>query len=691
MSYVALYRKFRPQTFAEVKGQEHVVRALTNQLINNRIGHAYLFTGTRGTGKTSAAKIFAKAVNCLHPINGEPCNECENCLSVNAGNFVDVVEVDAASNNGVDDIRRIIDEVRYTPVKGKYKVFIIDEAHMITGAAFNAFLKTLEEPPSYAVFILATTEPYKLPITILSRCQRYDFKRISTDDIAANLAQITKGEHVEADDRALRYIARVGDGSMRDSISLLDKCIAFNLGEKLTYDNVLETLGTVDTEVFSKIFRCVYASDAAGALNQIDIAVSDGRNLTQFTNDLIWYIRNILMVNAAHLESPDMLGLSAENMGQLKEDAAYADINVLMRYIRILSETLNQLRSSTNKQVLLEIAIIKLAKPQMEADSQSLADRIRQLEAKQGTAAFSYDQAAPVRTQTQVAASNYAESQSQAAAGNYTRPQVQAAVSNYAGSQSQAAANNYTGAQVEAEPETDSSVLPQTQEKLLFSRETFDDYVSHEDNQLMPDDMMDDEDFFAGFKSGTRMTDPDVFADIMDDDARIVFEGAEGQPGDGITQSASKEPRTDFNSSLPEYGTDFDRQLAGHESGAGSRIPASENKQENKQSYDLCSLWPQLINSCSLQVVKRVMKKCHVSQPDEKTLRISAEEPMHLKQLRDADAMKYMREFIEKAAGRHIDIQLVQDNGNNNGGAGTSAFPEDILSNINFNIGTEER
>lgn len=654
MSYVALYRKFRPQTFAEVKGQEHVVRALTNQLINNRIGHAYLFTGTRGTGKTSAAKIFAKAVNCLHPINGEPCNECENCLSVNAGNFVDVVEVDAASNNGVDDIRRIIDEVRYTPVKGKYKVFIIDEAHMITGAAFNAFLKTLEEPPSYAVFILATTEPYKLPITILSRCQRYDFKRISTDDIAANLAQIIKGENVEADERALRYIARVGDGSMRDSISLLDKCIAFNLGEKLTYDNVLETLGTVDTEVFSKIFRYVYASDAAGALNQIDIAVSDGRNLTQFTSDLIWYVRNILMVNAAQLESPDMLGLSAENMAQLKEDAAHADNNVLMRYIRILSETLNQLKTSTNKQVLLEIAIIKLAKPQMEVDNQSLADRIRQLEARQGTAAFSYNQAEVSRPQTRVEADNY------------TAPEPKKA------------------------PEPVRDALPQAQTGILFSRET-DDYEAHEDNQPVPDDLMDDEDFFAGFRSGARMTDPDVFADIMDDDARIVYEGNEGAPQGRDTQSVSKETRTDFRSVTSDSGNDLDRPLTGNESGAGGRINTSVKEREYQPQGDLCKLWPQIVNSCSMPILKRVMRKCHVSQPDEKTLRISASESVQVVQLRDEATMKYMRDFAERAAGRPIDIQVVQGGGNNGGSAGASAFPEDILSNINFNIGTEER
>ena len=381
MSYIALYRKFRPQTFDQVKGQDHVVRALKNQLQNNRTGHAYLFVGTRGTGKTSVARIFAKAVNCLDPVNGEPCNECENCRAITAGSFVDVIEVDAASNNGVDDIRRIIEEVRYTPVKGKYKVYIIDEAHMITGAAFNAFLKTLEEPPSYAIFILATTEPHMLPVTILSRCQRYDFRRITTDEIAANLFEITQNEGTEADEKALRFIARAGDGSMRDSISLLDKCIAFNLGSRLTYENVLDTLGTVDTEEFSKLFRNVYSGNVSGALGIVDEAVAEGRDLTRFATDFIWYIRNLLMVRAADIKDPDVLGISAENMKKLTEDASGADISVMMRYIRILSELIDRIRYSANKQVLLEVGIIKLAKPQTEADTESLADRIRQLEA----------------------------------------------------------------------------------------------------------------------------------------------------------------------------------------------------------------------------------------------------------------------------------------------------------------------
>ena len=379
MSYVALYRKFRPKTLSQVKGQDHVVVTLKNQLVSGRIGHAYLFTGTRGTGKTSVAKIMAKALNCLNPQDGEPCCQCENCKAIEAGNFIDVSEVDAASNNGVDDIRRIIEEVRYNPAKGRYKVYIIDEAHMITAAAFNAFLKTLEEPPAYAVFILATTDPQKLPITILSRCQRYDFKRISTETISRNLAYITAGENVEAEEKALYYIARMGDGSMRDAVSLLDKCIAFNLKEKLTYENVLNTLGTVDTVVFSRLFRAVYSSDIPAALNEIDLAVDEGKDLSRFVTDFIWYLRNMLM---AMVSDVGLLGLSEDNQRQLTKDAEMADSGTIMRYIRILSELLGQIRYAASKQVLVEICIIKLSKAQMENDLEALSDRIRQLEDK---------------------------------------------------------------------------------------------------------------------------------------------------------------------------------------------------------------------------------------------------------------------------------------------------------------------
>lgn len=253
MSYSALYRKFRPQTFDEVKGQDHIVTTLKNQIRNHRLGHAYLFCGTRGTGKTTVAKILAKAVNCEHPIDGEPCGECETCKSITEGSSLNVIEIDAASNNGVDNIREIKEQVQYSPATGKYKVYIIDEVHMLSIGAFNALLKTLEEPPEYVIFILATTEVHKIPITILSRCQRYDFHRITSNVIKKQLIDLTNQEKVEAEDKALEYIARIADGSMRDALSLLDQCIAFNLGKKLTYDATLDVLGTKEEKNTKKL------------------------------------------------------------------------------------------------------------------------------------------------------------------------------------------------------------------------------------------------------------------------------------------------------------------------------------------------------------------------------------------------------------------------------------------------------
>ncbi|MDE6938341.1 MAG: DNA polymerase III subunit gamma/tau, partial [Lachnospiraceae bacterium] len=255
MSYMALYRKFRPDGFEDVKGQEAIVKTLKNQIRAKRIGHAYLFCGTRGTGKTTVAKIFAKAVNCEHTEDGSPCGECNVCRAIAAGVSMNVIEIDAASNNGVDNIREIREEVAYRPTEGRYKVYIIDEVHMLSIGAFNALLKTLEEPPEYVIFILATTEAHKIPVTILSRCQRYDFKRISIETISARLRELIDKEQWDVEDKAVRYIAKMADGSMRDSLSLLDQCASFYIGERLTYDHVLEVLGAVDTEVFSRLLR----------------------------------------------------------------------------------------------------------------------------------------------------------------------------------------------------------------------------------------------------------------------------------------------------------------------------------------------------------------------------------------------------------------------------------------------------
>lgn len=257
MSYTALYRKWRPASFQQVKGQDHIVQTLKNQITSGRVGHAYLFCGTRGTGKTSIAKIFARAVNCESPIDGSPCNECQICRGIASGSSMNVVEIDAASNNGVENIREIREQVQYPPTEGKYRVYIIDEVHMLSTGAFNALLKTLEEPPSYVIFILATTEVNKIPITVLSRCQRYDFKRISRDTLAARLKELAEAEQIPAEDKALAYIAKAADGSMRDALSLLDQCVAFYYDSLLTYEHVLEVLGAVDSTVFSQLLRAV--------------------------------------------------------------------------------------------------------------------------------------------------------------------------------------------------------------------------------------------------------------------------------------------------------------------------------------------------------------------------------------------------------------------------------------------------
>lgn len=379
MSYTALYRKFRPDNFADVKGQDHIVTTLTNQIKANRIGHAYLFCGTRGTGKTTVAKILAKAVNCQNPVNGSPCNECEMCRAIQAGTSMNVIEIDAASNNGVDNIREIREEVSYRPTEGNYKVYIIDEVHMLSVGAFNALLKTLEEPPSYVIFILATTEAHKIPITILSRCQRYDFHRISIDTIAARLDELLKAEGVEAEEKAVRYVAKAGDGSMRDALSLLDQCIAFYLGETLTYDKVLDVLGAVDTEVFSRLLRKVLAGDVTGAIRVLEDLIVGGRELGQFVSDFTWYMRNLLLVKTS--ENPEeAIDVSSENLKLLQEESEMVDVETLMRYIRIFSDLSNQIRFAAQKRVLVEIALIKLCRPAMETNLDSVLDRIRVLE-----------------------------------------------------------------------------------------------------------------------------------------------------------------------------------------------------------------------------------------------------------------------------------------------------------------------
>ncbi|MDE7268331.1 MAG: DNA polymerase III subunit gamma/tau [Lachnospiraceae bacterium] len=382
MSYTALYRKFRPDIFADVKGQDHIVTTLRNQIKADRIGHAYLFTGTRGTGKTTIAKLFAKAVNCENPTDGSPCGECRSCKTIASGASVNVIEIDAASNNGVDNIREIVDEVSYSPVEGKYKVYIIDEVHMLSIGAFNALLKTLEEPPSYVIFILATTEVHKIPITILSRCQRYDFKRITIETISDRLRDLMEKEQVKVEEKALRYIAKTADGSMRDALSLLDQCIAFHFGEELTYDKVLDVLGAVDTEVFARLLDLIRAQNVTGCISLLEEVVMQGRELTQFVADITWYLRNLLLVKTSESDIEDVIDVSNDNLARLKEEADAMDAEEIMRQIRIFSELSGQIKYATQKRILIEMTLIKLCKPAMETTNDAVVARVKDLEEK---------------------------------------------------------------------------------------------------------------------------------------------------------------------------------------------------------------------------------------------------------------------------------------------------------------------
>ena len=379
MSYVALYRKARPRTFEEVKGQDHIVKTLKNQVKAGRTQHAYLFCGTRGTGKTSVAKIMAKAVNCEHPVDGSPCNECASCRAIAAGNSMNVIEIDAASNNGVDNIREIVEEVRYRPTQGNFKVYIIDEVHMLSAGAFNALLKTLEEPPSYIIFILATTESGKIPTTILSRCQRYDFRRIDQETIIARMRELTERENVEAEDRALRFVARSADGSMRDALSLLDQCMAFYMGETLTYEKALFALGAVDTDVFGELLGEIIAGNAGRAVLIFEKIMERGREVGQFVSDFIWYMRNLLLA-ATSDEALEAVDASDEQLEVLKMHASHVEPETVMRYIRILSDLWNSMRLASNRRVLTEVAIVRLCRPQMEATDAAFRDRVRALE-----------------------------------------------------------------------------------------------------------------------------------------------------------------------------------------------------------------------------------------------------------------------------------------------------------------------
>ncbi len=353
MAFTALYRKWRPRDFGDVHGQDHIVKTLTNQISAGRIAHAYLFCGTRGTGKTSTAKIFAQAVNCETPHDGNPCHACEVCLHVEGGTSMNVIEIDAASNNGVDNIREIRDEVRYTPTEGRYKVYIIDEVHMLSTGAFNALLKTLEEPPAHVIFVLATTEPHKIPATVMSRCQRYDFKRITAGTIADSLMGYMEADGIEVEEKAIKYIARVADGSMRDALSILDQCIAFYLGEKITLDKVLDVLGAVDDDVFIELTKALHLRKAEACMDIVEKVTMQGRELVQFVSDMVMHLRNILV--AKSIPDPTaILDVTEEHLADLKVQSGKLQEEELFYLIKQLSETENKMKFAASKRILLE-------------------------------------------------------------------------------------------------------------------------------------------------------------------------------------------------------------------------------------------------------------------------------------------------------------------------------------------------
>lgn len=379
MSYQALYRRLRPQKFEDVVGQEHIIRTLKNQIETGRINHAYLFCGTRGTGKTSTAKIFARAINCQSEDSNKPCNECEVCKSILDNTAINVTEVDAASNNSVDNIRDIIDSVKYTPTEGKFKVYIIDEVHMLSMAAFNAFLKTLEEPPEYVVFILATTDPQKLPVTVLSRCQRFDFHRITKDDMKSVLIEYMSNEGKDVEEDAIEYIADVSDGAMRDALSILDQCLSFYYDQKITLDMVRDILGSVSKDVFFEMCDAMNYNDTGKCLEIIDKIAVQGRDMIQFANDMIAHFRNLLLSVTVE-NTTNTLNYSDEYINKLKEQGKDIGYEYLLSLINEFSALIPQMKQSFNPRMLLEVSCVKCCNPVVNNDIGSLLKRIKNIE-----------------------------------------------------------------------------------------------------------------------------------------------------------------------------------------------------------------------------------------------------------------------------------------------------------------------
>ena len=381
MAYQTLYRKWRPMAFADVVGQPHVTETFKNQIITGKVGHAYIFTGTRGTGKTTCAKILSKAVNCEHPVDGDPCNECPSCVAINEGSVYDVFEMDAASNSRVDDMRSVLDAVIYTPAQVKKRVYIIDEVHNLSSSAFNALLKTLEEPPEHALFILATTEINKVPATILSRCQRFDFRRITTADIAGRIKYICEQEKIEADEDAITLIAKLGDGSMRDALSILDQCIAITKG-MLTADGVREAVGVMDEKYLFEISAAAKAGDTTAVIEIFDKVYSQGKDVSLFCSELLSHFRDILIMKTAN-EPQTLLDCTTETLRMLERVSAKYTVESALYAIYVLDEIHGRLPFSvSNKRVEMEIALLKLCSRRYSAEPQAIAARMSELEAE---------------------------------------------------------------------------------------------------------------------------------------------------------------------------------------------------------------------------------------------------------------------------------------------------------------------
>lgn len=378
MGYTALYREWRPKTFDDVVGQEHITTTLKNEIINDRIAHAYLFCGTRGTGKTSTAKVMAKALNCLNLQDGEPCNECEMCKKINEGLAIDVTELDAASNNGIDKIRDIIDDTKYPPQEAKYKVYIMDEVHMLSVGAVNAFLKTLEEPPKNVIFILATTDPQKLPITILSRCQRFDFKRINHKEVSARLRRITEAQNIDCEDKSLDLIARVCDGAMRDALSILDQAIAMGENE-IDYNDLVSILGLVTNEYLFDITNSIIERNIEKSMIIVDKLVYSGKDMQLFIKDLIAHFRNLLMIKVT-TNPEEVLDMSLENITLVREQGRKIRVEEIMRDIRILQEAEANSKMSKQSRLYLELSIIKMCKIEYDTSNEVILSRMNRLE-----------------------------------------------------------------------------------------------------------------------------------------------------------------------------------------------------------------------------------------------------------------------------------------------------------------------